>query len=398
MRFCPLLCLLLSITAKIYAANHEQVKQSEQMITDQGTFARVHPLQRRESIEVHPSVSAPSTPRNWDRGHRVSTSNVQFSDAGTTIKPPRSSRDGDDNVIAQQNNEVPIGSRIGRNIREAIRNTSKHDGLLQELVAFSTEFIGTAVFAILALGDVNSLAKYTLSPGEQAFFNALSVSFALTVAARVYGSSFFNPGISVAKLVVGEITAIRAILLTLAQYGGAMSGAGIVRRLTGELRTVPSIGNNFSAAKAFGLEAIGGAIFIESVLTLTGKKHLVNSLAPFECGLALFATVLATSAYSGGSLNAALALASQTMNHDFRHAGLYQGSNYISGLMSGIKYRINHEVALLQEKVDPNPTYGLDLALDQTEKRLSLQRRRSQAFSTKSRNTEANDDVDTEAV
>lgn len=269
-------------------------------------------------------------------------------------------------------------------IKRSLSQDTSREAMLQHLIAaLGSEYLGTTLFSALLYGSVNTLNTGNLSPEQNKLYNALAVGFALTVAARPFGNGLFNPGISIAKLTVGDISPLRAVFLTIAQYSGALTGAGIIKLLTGTLRTLPTIATGTSVGRAFALELIFNAAFIFSVLMITSKKHAANQFASIEVGLALFINALVTIGYTSASLNGALAFASDAVSHQFpEHSWIYQVANYAAGLGAGSIYLFLGQLALLQKNIDPDPATGIALAVDQVTSQMSYPRRRSMSIIT----------------
>jgi aquaporin rerated protein, other eukaryote len=102
------------------------------------------------------------------------------------------------------------------------------------------EFIGTIVFLLLGLGGIQ-VAKgdpTTDSGGsaiEQVLYISTSMGLSLLVSAwlffRVTGGPF-NPNITLALLLVGEIKPLRFVLFCIAQMLGAIAASGLLLALT----------------------------------------------------------------------------------------------------------------------------------------------------------------------
>jgi aquaporin related protein len=107
--------------------------------------------------------------------------------------------------------------------------------LSRDVKAASFEFVGTAMFLLLAFGGVQASHEVQGSALEQTLYIATSFGLSLLVSVwcffRVTGG-LFNPNVSLALLLAGCIGPMRFILYCIAQLTGAIAAAAIVRALT----------------------------------------------------------------------------------------------------------------------------------------------------------------------
>jgi aquaporin related protein len=130
-------------------------------------------------------------------------------------------------------------------------------------------------------------------------YNSMAFGFALVITARLFGQGLFNNGLNLSFALLNIITPLRAIILLVAQYGGSMTGAALVRLLTGQLAATTRI-TGISIGRAVVLESLATTTFLFSVLMLVVKKKQGSPIAPIEVGLSLFIHELLTIGYSGG--------------------------------------------------------------------------------------------------
>lgn len=109
-----------------------------------------------------------------------------------------------------------------------------------DLEAALLEYVGTTIFLILAFGSVQAtqsegIASPPLSQVERVLYIATGFGLSLLVTVwlfyRVTGG-LFNPDISLALFLTGNIGFVRFVLYCLAQLVGGITAAAVVYALT----------------------------------------------------------------------------------------------------------------------------------------------------------------------
>lgn len=96
---------------------------------------------------------------------------------------------------------------------------------------------------------------------------------------RISGG-LFNPAVSFALALIGAITWLRAVLLTVSQILGAITAAAIVSAITpGTLAVKVSKGGGISTAQALFLEMFLTAELVFTIIMLAAEKHRATYLA-----------------------------------------------------------------------------------------------------------------------
>lgn len=202
-------------------------------------------------------------------------------------------------------------------------------------LAMVGEFVGTVLFIFFAFGGTqvanipttsvtgatSTTSSASTGPSEDIIaspntssllFIALSFGFSLTVNAWVFfriSGGLFNPAISLGLALVGVITPVRAILLSVTQCLGAITGAAIIQALLpGPLYTTTRLGGGMSPVRGMFLEMFLTAMLMLTIFLLAAEKSKATFLAPVGIGLALFITQLVGVYYTGASVNPARSL------------------------------------------------------------------------------------------
>jgi aquaporin related protein len=211
-------------------------------------------------------------------------------------------------------------------------------------LAMVGEYVGTTLFCFFAFGgtqvalvpntsitgatatanaDGSSSAAATIqAPNTSSLqFVALSFGFSLTVTAwtfyRVSGG-LFNPAVSLGLALVGVITPLRAILLTIVQCLGAITGAAIIEVIIpGPLYVTTRLGSGMSPARGVFMEMFLTTMLMLTILLLAAEKSKATFLAPIGIGLALFITQLVGVYYTGASVNPARSLGPDVVVRSF---------------------------------------------------------------------------------
>ncbi|GAA5975952.1 hypothetical protein JCM10908_005337 [Rhodotorula pacifica] len=228
------------------------------------------------------------------------------------------------------------------------------------LVAALGEYVGTTLFMLFALGATNianipntsitgSTTAGQAGTAAQTANTSNHIAFAfgisLTVTAwcffRVSGG-LFNPSITLGMLLVGALSPVRAVILAVVQFLGAITGAAILDALTpGTLNVRTQLTAGMSIARGLFLEAAMTALLMLSILLLAAEKSRGTFMAPLPIGLSLFVAELASVYYTGGSLNPARTLGPDVVLHTFDgYCYIYYIGPILGSTVAALFYRL----------------------------------------------------------
>ncbi|KAG8920121.1 hypothetical protein FRC02_001151 [Tulasnella sp. 418] len=109
---------------------------------------------------------------------------------------------------------------------------------------------------------------------------------------RVTGG-IFNPAVSTALLLIGQIGFLRWVLCCIAQLaGGIAASAVLLALLPGPLKVNTKPGASVNKAQAVFIEMFLTSALVLSVLMLAAEKHRSTAFAPIGIGITLFAAML----------------------------------------------------------------------------------------------------------
>ncbi|KAF2165476.1 hypothetical protein M409DRAFT_24326 [Zasmidium cellare ATCC 36951] len=220
-------------------------------------------------------------------------------------------------------------------------NSHQQSELRNHLVAATGEFVGTYMFFLLGfLG--HSAAMREDSSSTTAVTNlyiALSYSFSYLVSIQLMyaaplqwshdrslggprhaiSGGFFNPVVTIALVLCGELPPVRGLIFLPAQFLGAMLAAETVSAIipgdTHALQTF--LQADVHVIQGLFLEMCLTAIFVFAVLMMAADNPKSTPTFSIAIGLTYFATQLAGGVYTGASFNPMRSLAPCIATGDF---------------------------------------------------------------------------------
>lgn len=175
--------------------------------------------------------------------------------------------------------------------------------LVKKVVA---EFIGTLVLVLVACGV--AAASGCIFP--EAGYVATALAFGLVIVAMAYSignvsGCHINPAVSIAMLVSGKMSVKDFIAYIVAQFAGALAGAGILAYFMG---STEALGQNAlyegDIVKSLIIEVVLTFIFVLAILGVTSKAENSN-VAGLVIGLSLVLVHLIGIPFTGTSVNPA---------------------------------------------------------------------------------------------
>lgn len=171
------------------------------------------------------------------------------------------------------------------------------------------EFIGTLVLVLVACG----VASVTGCKFPQVGYLATALAFGLVIVAMAYSignvsGCHINPAVSIAMLVSGRMTIKEFFAYVIAQFTGAIAGAGILAYFVGSTDSLGQNGLfNEDIVKSLVVEAVLTFIFVLAILGVTSRKDNSN-VAGLVIGLSLVLVHLIGIPFTGTSVNPARSL------------------------------------------------------------------------------------------
>jgi MIP family channel proteins len=184
------------------------------------------------------------------------------------------------------------------------------------LAAYLAELIGTFLLVFF----IASVVVLFVSTGEQASFGSdfaviglvhAFLLFGLVVMFGVVSGGHFNPAVTLGAWAIKRISAIDALIYTLAQLSGGVLGALLCKGLLldegratnyGATQVSGILGGNFQGAI---VEAVGVFCLVLVILAAVYSKKSVKDWAPLAIGTTLGFIVMVGGPLDGGSFNPA---------------------------------------------------------------------------------------------
>ncbi|KAF5182156.1 Aquaporin tip1-1 [Thalictrum thalictroides] len=217
-----------------------------------------------------------------------------------------------------------------------------HPGALKAALA---EFISTLIFVFAGEGSGMAFAKLTEggpSSPEGLIAAALAHGFALFVAVSVganISGGHVNPAVTFGAFLGGNISLLRGILYWIAQLLGAVVACLLLKFTTGGLVTsgfAVSAGVSVWAALVFEIVMTFGLVYTVYATAIDPKKGDLGTIAPLAIGLIVAANILVGGAFTGASMNPAVAFGPALVSWEWGSHWVYWAGPLIGGGLAGI--------------------------------------------------------------
>lgn len=169
---------------------------------------------------------------------------------------------------------------------------------------YVAEFLGTMILVFFACG----IACYACANTKGALFNiVVALGFGLALIASIYtignvSGSHINPAVSLAMLIDGRMTIFDFIGYVIAQFLGAVAGAGVLA-LFAPATALGANGFEIHVLPALVIEVILTGLFVYTVLCTTAKGDFPG--AGIVNGLVLTLVHILGISFTGTSVNPA---------------------------------------------------------------------------------------------
>jgi aquaporin Z len=215
-----------------------------------------------------------------------------------------------------------------------LSNTTQPSAAVTRTAAkYVTEAVGT-MFLVFTIGAVTAAAG-TLAP-----LAIGAVLIAMIYAGGHISGGHYNPAVTLAALVRGRIDRRNAIGYWLAQFGGALIGAGAVA-IVSPVHAVPLSLSGHAMVAALVAELLFTFALCYVVLNVaTSKDHPDNSFYGLAIGLVVIAGAVSVGAISGGAFNPAVVLGGFAMGTVSASILLpYLVVQAVAGIAAGLVFR-----------------------------------------------------------
>nr|GMC82180.1 aquaporin TIP1-1 [Ipomoea batatas] len=214
------------------------------------------------------------------------------------------------------------------------------------LKAALAEFFSTLIFVFAGEGSGMAFAKITGGgPSTPSGLVAASIAhaFGLFVAVAVganISGGHVNPAVTFGAFVGGNISLLRGILYWIAQLLGSVAACFLLKFSTGGLETSGFSLSGVGALNALVFEIVMtfGLVYTVYATAVDPKKGSLGTIAPIAIGFIVGANILAGGAFTGASMNPAVAFGPAVVSWSWDCHWIYWVGPLVGGGIAGLVY------------------------------------------------------------
>jgi aquaporin Z len=204
------------------------------------------------------------------------------------------------------------------------------------------EFVGVFALIFVAAGG----AVFARSPIDLAFANGLVIAVMVSAAGPISGGHI-NPAITLGFLVTRRIAPALAIVYWVAQFGGAILAALLLKWLfptgieQGANLGVPALGSGISSGKGVVIEAVL-TFFLAWVVfaTAVDPRGTFKQIAGLAIGFTIAFDVLMGYALTGAAMNPARAFGPQLAGNHWAHGWIWYVGPFAGAVIAASLYEL----------------------------------------------------------
>lgn len=211
---------------------------------------------------------------------------------------------------------------------------------MQSVKKYLAEFIGTFVLVLFACGTAVATG---CSVENGAAYLMTALAFGLVIVAMAYSignvsGCHINPAVSIAMLVSGKLGIVDFIGYVVAQFAGAIAGAGVLKLFAPE----SNLGSNALFDNNIGLsiliEVILTFVFVLAILGVTSKIEN-STVAGIVIGLSLTLVHLFGIAFTGTSVNPARSFGPALLSGNLADVWVFIVGPLAGGVLAALVYK-----------------------------------------------------------
>nr|GEY98875.1 aquaporin TIP1-1 [Tanacetum cinerariifolium] len=211
------------------------------------------------------------------------------------------------------------------------------------------EFISTLIFVFAGSGSGMAFDKLThggaASPTglvAAAIAHAFALFVAVSVAANISGGHV-NPAVTFGAFVGGNISLIRVVVYVIAQLLGSTVACLLLNFVTGGVAVGAfglSAGVGISNALVFEIVMTFGLVYTVYATAVDPKKGDLGTIAPIAIGFIVGANILAGGAFTGASMNPAVAFGPALVSWTWACHWIYWVGPLVGGGIAALVYEL----------------------------------------------------------
>ncbi|XP_071690632.1 aquaporin TIP1-1-like [Rutidosis leptorrhynchoides] len=209
------------------------------------------------------------------------------------------------------------------------------------------EFISTLVFVFAGSGSGMAFDKLTHNGAANptgllsaAIAHAFGLFVAVSIGANISGGHV-NPAVTFGAFVGGHITLFRGIVYIIAQLLGSTVACLLLNFVTNGLAVGAfslSAGVGVSNALVFEIVMTFGLVYTVYATAVDPKKGSLGTIAPIAIGFIVGANILAGGAFTGASMNPAVAFGPALVSWTWGNHWIYWVGPLVGGGLAGLIY------------------------------------------------------------
>lgn len=211
---------------------------------------------------------------------------------------------------------------------------------MQSVKKYLAEFIGTFVLVLFACGTA-VMTGCSVENGAAYLMTALA--FGLVIVAMAYSignvsGCHINPAVSIAMLVSGKLGIVDFIGYVVAQFAGAIAGAGVLKLFAPDSNLGSNGLFNGDVAPSILIEVILTFVFVLAILGVTSKIEN-SAVAGIVIGLTLTLVHLFGIAFTGTSVNPARSFGPALLSGNIADVWVFIVGPLLGGVLAALVYK-----------------------------------------------------------
>jgi aquaporin Z len=223
------------------------------------------------------------------------------------------------------------------------------------------EFVGVFALIFIAAGG----AAYARSPIDLAFANGLVIAVMVSAAGPISGGHI-NPAVTLGFLVTRRMTPLLAVVYWIAQFGGAVLAALLLKWVipngaeSASNLGVPALGSGIGSGQAVVIEAVLTFFLVWVVFaTAVDPRGTFKQIAGLAIGFVIAFDVLMAYGLTGGAMNPARAFGPQLAGNHWAHGWVWYVGPFAGGVIAASLYELLYLRPARPEPVG-TPESGVD--------------------------------------
>lgn len=223
------------------------------------------------------------------------------------------------------------------------------------------EFVGVFALIFVAAGG----AAYARSPIDLAFANGLVIAVMVSAAGPLSGGHI-NPAVTLGFLVTKRIEPLLAVVYWVAQFGGAILAALLLKWVipngaeAASNLGVPSLGSGIGSGQGVVIEAVLTFFLVWVVFaTAVDPRGTFRQIAGLAIGFVIAFDVLMAYGLTGGAMNPARAFGPQLAGNHWAHGWVWYVGPFAGAVIAASLYELLYLRPERPEPVGP-PESGVE--------------------------------------